>query len=172
MEFGWFEVEVGVFEGGTHFGAVFSEDSERDLVPDDRPVRMSMQEMVMSTTQQHAIRDAGLTTMFPIFHVMGLTPSRWDLTPRPRLVGSSTRAPTVWSEWVSLPRGSAPLRYASDLRTSSLSLTDRAITQQGLHIRRVETTDERSIHLPEPDKRFTVQVGQEGRPINHHHRTR
>ena len=45
-----FEVEEGVFEGGTHFGAVVSEDAEGDLVPDDLPGGMGMQEMVMSTT--------------------------------------------------------------------------------------------------------------------------
>ena len=43
------EVDDGVFEGGTDFGPIVSEDSEADLVPDDLPGGMGMQEMVMST---------------------------------------------------------------------------------------------------------------------------
>ena len=48
VEFWGFEVEVGVFEGWADFGAVVSEHSEGDLVPDDLPGGMGMQEMVMS----------------------------------------------------------------------------------------------------------------------------
>ena len=87
MQFGRFdfrfEVEEGVFEGGTDFGAVSPEDAERDLVPDDLPVGMSMQEMVMSRTEQDTVLVTGLTTVFPIFDVVAFTPSGWDLTPRP-----------------------------------------------------------------------------------------
>ena len=82
MEFG-FEVEGGLFEGGTHFGAVGSEDAEGGLVPDDLPGRMGMQEMVMAAAQQDTVGVAGLTAVLPMLHVMGFTPSGWDLTPRP-----------------------------------------------------------------------------------------
>ena len=72
-----------MFEGGADFGLVGSEDAEGGLVPDDSPVGMSVQEMVMSTTEEDTVGGAGLTTVLPIFHVVGFAPSHRDLASGP-----------------------------------------------------------------------------------------
>ena len=70
MEFevhvGWFEVGDLVFEGWADFGVVRAEDAEGDLVPDDLPVGMSMQEMVMPAAQQDAVRVTRFTAVLGV----------------------------------------------------------------------------------------------------------
>ena len=135
------EVEIwnGVFEGGTDFGAVGSEHLEGGLVPHHLPGGMSVQEMVMSGTKEHTIRDAGLTTVLPMFHVMGFTPSGRDFTPRP------SAPPIPGRDRPTHPPGIRPL-FGAEVQGSRVGAEDHAadlaVAQERFDLGGFECADE------------------------------
>ena len=59
---------------GVDFGAVGSVHAEVLMVEREVPVAVLVQEHVVSSTQVHAVGEAGLTAVFPVDEVVGVAP--------------------------------------------------------------------------------------------------